>query len=621
MSQVQALKRNKTQGGSLVKTSDIDENAESATNKGILKTFASDLREFEKSGFEFAFEAALKTVARLPQHCHWKVFLDLADLSKRVNKVTETRVFLALCGYLSPTTHQIWLEYSKLEEECGRVRTAKMLLQTGLAYCPGSDQLAIKLIKTEEKLGNEQEARSILGRFQALPIESSWKVLLEGAAFEARCGNILHSRGLYQHLMCTCGHYGAVFIDAVRFEEKWGGDLDSALDYCERGLARNNRYGPLWFAYLRVLERIELTSTPSKHSQNSLKEKRLQVLHTALEALSKELSWKIYMDYAQTMERYGENYRKYMKDAVANTPDNLRWKAWLFCARMELKAGRNQPAAVLLAESHREVPLKQRALVLLEEAKMYEYLGDYERAGKTMDSACQEAKQDWKIHLEAIGMDVRGLEFGKAGERAKQALQMYTCTGRLWAALIQVQHAVKEMTEEELPMKSFLQALQEVPKSGEVWCEGARLRLNPFTPNFNLPLAETYLQYAIQFTPQYGDSFIELMRLYYLTNQLHKLKTLKLNCINSDPNYGTLWLFCRKTGFDSTKDVWKTAKKLVLEDLSTFGVFYSHQVPRPDLMSKMWAGLSHVWRVYEGRDLLTPESRWRLIYGSEQLSV
>lgn len=58
----------------------------------------------------------------------------------------------------------------------------------------------------------------------------------------------------------------------------------------------------------------------------------------------------------------------------------------------------------------------------------------------------------------------------------------------------------------------FLQALKEVPKSGEVWCEGARIHLNPLSKAFDLDTAGKYLGFAVQFTPQYGDSFMECLR-------------------------------------------------------------------------------------------------------------
>ena len=64
-------------------------------------------------------------------------------------------------------------------------------------------------------------------------------------------------------------------------------------------------------------------------------------------------------------------------------------------------------------------------------------------------------------------------------------------------------------------------ALREVPKSGEVWCEGARCHLNPLhVASFDLSAAQKYLGFAVQFTPQYGDTFIEYLRLEVLIQVL-----------------------------------------------------------------------------------------------------
>lgn len=66
--------------------------------------------------------------------------------------------------------------------------------------------------------------------------------------------------------------------------------------------------------------------------------------------------------------------------------------------------------------------------------------------------------------------------------------------------------------------KTFIKSLHEIPKSGEVWCEGARLHMSRHTNNryYDLGKAQKYLEFAIQFTPQYGDSFLELLRLYLI---------------------------------------------------------------------------------------------------------
>ena len=56
----------------------------------------------------------------------------------------------------------------------------------------------------------------------------------------------------------------------------------------------------------------------------------------------------------------------------------------------------------------------------------------------------------------------------------------------------------------------FYSSLKCVAKSGEVWCEGARIYMNPLSDHFNPLNAQRCLNFAVFFTPQYGDSFIEV---------------------------------------------------------------------------------------------------------------
>ena len=76
-------------------------------------------------------------------------------------------------------------------------------------------------------------------------------------------------------------------------------------------------------------------------------------------------------------------------------------------------------------------------------------------------------------------------------------MQLHVGTGRLWALLIQLMPTI------ERKIRVFRAALKEVPKSGEVWCEGARILLNPSSTMFDLNKARQFLEFAVQFTPQY----------------------------------------------------------------------------------------------------------------------
>lgn len=86
--------------------------------------------------------------------------------------------------------------------------------------------------------------------------------------------------------------------------------------------------------------------------------------------------------------------------------------------------------------------------------------------------------------------------------------------GRLWASLIQLVHQCacgRRLTRRAAgPSRAlfvFLRALQFVSKSGEVWCEGARLFLNPCSSLFSLQRSALLPQPRVFFTPQYGRQF------------------------------------------------------------------------------------------------------------------
>ncbi len=78
----------------------------------------------------------------------------------------------------------------------------------------------------------------------------------------------------------------------------------------------------------------------------------------------------------------------------------------------------------------------------------------------------------------------------------------------------------------------------------------------------------------MQFTPQYGDSFIELLRLELL-EKLSKSASVNLDdfdtiyanierlCVNSEPTYGVCWCFLRARISDSPRAVLRIAKENV----------------------------------------------------------
>ncbi|KAH3762549.1 Pre-mRNA-splicing factor CLF1 [Pelomyxa schiedti] len=526
---------------------------ESPNSRLSYKMFYRKFKQTEKDeGLKAAVNFALRHLSILPHKVHWRVYLEMADMAKRENVLEEARDYYEKVTELQPYACQGWLEYAKMEEEYGRVEACRNILARGLNNCSYNESLMLKAIKLEEKLGNLDAARSLLSRVKHFPVEKTWKTMLEGALLEARNGNITLARHIFRYLIRHAPWFGPIYQEAYRFEEKYE-FYDKAVTIVETGLKQCTRYGPLWFSALRIHEKI---------SKGNLEKTRL-IVERAVQQISKELVWKIYFEAAQIEDRAGncEKARDMYVHAVFSCPENLLWKIWLGGARTELGADEILVGRMLVRRALQEVPLKMRPTVLLDKSRLEEYAGDIEAARNILSSARKEYSYEWKVYLESVLLEIRAGNIPGALAAVKEALKIHTSTGRLWAVFIQL----KQSSGTEAQMKVFQKALREVPKSGEVWCEGARIYLyqNDFKE------AKKALKFAIQFTPQYGDSFIECLHRKILCKGIScDTDNIEQRCINAEPNYGPMWLHCKTHPLDSSRQVLRTAKQLLIKALA-----------------------------------------------------
>jgi la-related protein 1 len=82
------------------------------------------------------------------------------------------------------------------------------------------------------------------------------------------------------------------------------------------------------------------------------------------------------------------------------------------------------------------------------------------------------------------------------------------------------------------------------------------------------------LQNAIQFTPQYGDSFLEMMRYCFIVKDWDLLEKTKLQCVHSEPNYGVLWFHFKNSVLEGANDIWQNALEQVKKEVGDLRCFY-----------------------------------------------
>lgn len=197
--------------GDDIKGTKRSELVESPTTKQIYKQFFKQFKMTEKEGLAAAQEFAEQNLKLLPQKVHWKVYLELADLAKRENSLKLARKFYRSVIRLQPYASQGWLEYAKMEEECGQLDRCAEILTAGLSYCPYNESLMVKGIKHEERMGNLAAARALLSRLRNQSIDKAWRTIMEGGLLEARAGNISVARKIFQYLIKNVPWYGPIY--------------------------------------------------------------------------------------------------------------------------------------------------------------------------------------------------------------------------------------------------------------------------------------------------------------------------------------------------------------------------------------------------------------------------
>jgi tetratricopeptide (TPR) repeat protein len=589
-------------------------NDPSEQSKLVLKEFSKNFRnKIKDDDCASAYAYGLESLERSESQYHWKICMEIADLAKKKNLFDLARFWFKKATYLQPFSANAWVEYAKLEEEHGDLEACRNIIRDGLAFVPLNEVLLIKLVKIEERMDRLDHARVVLSRLSNLNNERTWKTIFEGALMEARAGNVSVARSIFQYLMHHVHWYGPVYQAAFSLEEKHG-FFENAYKIVQQGLECIPHYGPLWFAAFKLYEMFN-------YSDKMLQES----VSKAVQLISRELIWKIYFEAGLIEERRDcyDRARQYFVKSIKYCPENLRWRVWLGGARAELRAGRLKHSRVLLNRAMEEVPQKSRAMVLLECSRLEEYCGNIYRAREILERAKNEACYEWKVFLESVVLEIRCRNYEFAMKEASNALQIHSGTGRLWAILIQL----KQFEGPDEQLRVFKHAYQEVPKSGEVWCEGARIYMDPTSHLFDLQRARRYLEFAIKFTPQYGDSFVELIRLEMLEKGVDYMPVdLIKQCINADPNYGAMWFRCKESVLDTALQVFHRAQKVVMMELYDYKALYQRAILQDKSnVSKDFLQLGQLWKesnmnslehLYPSSESMPLPLRHRLLFGS-----
>ena len=498
-----------------------------------------------------------------------KLFRSAAEISKRLSEISLSIELYLAASNIDPTTPASWIDRAKLLDELGEYIQAEKVLLEGTIKVSHSEQIVRKLLKSYERTNNLEAARKFLSlSFQNNQFENDF-ILVEGSLFELRQGNVELAWKILKDVKKRGNWKPNVFSELVLYLEKTGNTFNE-FEIVEEGAKLNPRNAIVCQAYLRhqidPITSIELLKDLSTKWTAEFKDKMTSVV-------------------CENLAECGEIgiMRNLLAESLSLCSSKQRYKLLLVASILELLYGNQSICPLLLDLTLKITPYKSKPLVSILLAKVFELDDNYDHAEKIFKDIINEFAAEWRVFLEFAQFYVHRNNISAAIEVLNNALKLHQGSGRIWAFRVQLESFISV----ESQINVLKSSIQSVPKSGEVWCEAARIVLNPLTEYFNTESARQYLDFAYRFTPQHGDTLIELLRVELLEKGFGTdLSLIRQKFISSEGNYGQLFLFIKHLNERSMNDVFDDAVKEVKEDLKLHSKLYSRAIARSSFVVK-----------------------------------
>lgn len=474
-------------------------------------------------------------------------------------------------------------DYIRFLEEHGYVAKAAALLircvENHLRSPDGSnfpEQLILKALKLYESIGEYDSCYHLIERTvqhytqpsfystngpnlsasskYAISLDKYWRVVFFGAYLEMLQGNHRKSREIVSYLILHTKEAGPVIVDYLELELKYG-SFKCAFSYVFQYFLREEiLYSPLSLMSFELMMR---------GFPNNIK-LITEILNKMTSSCAiNDIRWKLKCLCSLYCLRNNDAKQaiNLCFDALSCAKDGVQWRIFVLIAKIYFLRSCESNVSDYwviemkeklfnnLTQAYKTAPLKSRLFVIIERAHYYEYFGDINTALSLLLEAISANQKEWKYTLEYANILRRHNRLGEALESIAFSLTLgdNIGTGRLWALYASTAQS-KGASSHYMVIRA---SIYHCPKSADVWVELARMLLNPAYNCFNISIAEDALAKAVYYTPQYGDTYVEWLRLLVIKYLVYGADISSVVrqclglCIDMKPTYGNLWSYCK----------------------------------------------------------------------------
>lgn len=243
--------------------------------------YQSILDSFHEDNQSSIIDICIKKAIHMKKHC----------------LLQSARVLFLNVVIENPMAEQIWIEFSRMEMECGNYQNAEFILSVALTIHPNHLTLIAKYGKVEEKLQHSETLQQLVQIAQNIKTQRSCRVLVELLSSLVRIGKeSLIQEPLSFLLSSSFLSAGWLFHEVLKLLLNLQ-SIKQTLILIRKVLAKYPKHGPLWKLCLEIVEYYYMYTWNESSSffsfvHNSLLDELNQWSH---HSLLHDILWKIYL--------------------------------------------------------------------------------------------------------------------------------------------------------------------------------------------------------------------------------------------------------------------------------------------------------------------------------------
>lgn len=225
-----------------------------------------------------------------------KRLIDRGIQEKKSCRITRARTIFVELVVKYARNVQVWLEFCRLEMECGEYTNARVVLETASTQHPNNELLLQKRLRVEERLRSVENVIIIINELQFMDTQKSMKILVEGIGILAKLGYEKMAFEFSQNISTTSKYFtGNLYLEMMLGEQR-SGSMKTLMQMIDNALVLFPKYGPLWFFCFNLTEHLRQLQW-NKESMMELisvesMEKNAQL---ARDSLTVDILWKVFL--------------------------------------------------------------------------------------------------------------------------------------------------------------------------------------------------------------------------------------------------------------------------------------------------------------------------------------